>query len=300
MLGEQVEIKDILRLALDGHLTLSVNFVNKTSGRLGRIVGIEDVEFYEFPPGPLLGYFHEVEFGEKTRLAKDLFIEEGKFLKLDKEVVSIEGVWDLMMVGAETLDVEHFYQQLTGGPEITLTNLEGVLVANGDRVCQLQESFDENEFQPGSEARGKALRRQMEDGKLSQEEASQKLAEYQKQRTEYLDKRRSRPREEDYCPRGALPNDAPYVVRTSAILDFLDKVSSGPSNRRESLSTKERHTYLVLIAALCKTSKIDLSVRGVSSALAALTDQHGTPISDDTIRKIIKEVPGALESRSKP
>ena len=36
--GERVTEADVLRLGLDGHLTLSVDFVNHGSGRLGKIV----------------------------------------------------------------------------------------------------------------------------------------------------------------------------------------------------------------------------------------------------------------------
>ncbi len=43
--GEDVSEADILRLALDGHLTLSVNFVNHTTGRCGPVV----------PPRTLIG-----------------------------------------------------------------------------------------------------------------------------------------------------------------------------------------------------------------------------------------------------
>ena len=61
ILGETVEKKDIFRLALDGHLSLSVDFVNHTQARLGNIVGIEDVEWYELPD-----IFTPDELKEKT------------------------------------------------------------------------------------------------------------------------------------------------------------------------------------------------------------------------------------------
>ena len=38
--GEDVSEADVLRLALDGHLTLSVNFVNHAMGRCGPVISV--------------------------------------------------------------------------------------------------------------------------------------------------------------------------------------------------------------------------------------------------------------------
>ncbi len=48
LFGEEVSEADVLRLALDGHLTLSVDFVNHASARCGPIVPIEDAKRYTF------------------------------------------------------------------------------------------------------------------------------------------------------------------------------------------------------------------------------------------------------------
>jgi hypothetical protein len=66
-----------------------------------------------------------------------------------------------------------------------------------------------------------------------------------------------------------------------------------------NLNPKEKNTLLVLIAALCKEANIDPSTRGVASAIAKLTEQIGTPLSDDTIRKVLRQLDGARDARSK-
>ena len=43
--GEEVNRADILQLSLDGHLTLSVNFVNSAHAWVGEIVDSEVFEF---------------------------------------------------------------------------------------------------------------------------------------------------------------------------------------------------------------------------------------------------------------
>jgi hypothetical protein len=45
--GEDVTEADVLRLALDGHLRLSVNFVNHARARCGKVVGYEGAIFRE-------------------------------------------------------------------------------------------------------------------------------------------------------------------------------------------------------------------------------------------------------------
>ena len=65
-----------------------------------------------------------------------------------KGVTTIEGVWDLPMLGAERLDIEHKYQMLTDGPEITLTMLDGlpddcVLVVRTEALREFEKSVSE-------------------------------------------------------------------------------------------------------------------------------------------------------------
>jgi hypothetical protein len=48
--GEEVAKADVLRLALDRHLKLSVNFVNHARARCGKVVPMEEAKLFEFPP----------------------------------------------------------------------------------------------------------------------------------------------------------------------------------------------------------------------------------------------------------
>lgn len=139
--GEEVGIADILRLALDGHLQLSVNFVNHAEARLGQIVGPDDVTWIEFPS---LSKDHPEQ---TTKIPDCLSIGNENYIKFQDKVVSLTGIWDLPMIGSERLDVEHQYQLLTGGPEVTLVGIDGAFVKGPNGVIgQLQVSFDENEY----------------------------------------------------------------------------------------------------------------------------------------------------------
>ena len=56
---------------------------------------------------------------------------------------------------------------------------------------------------------------------------------------------------------------------------------------------------LVIIAALCKEADIDYSQRGIASAIQHLTESIGSPITDDTIRSVLKQINEAVDIRSK-
>lgn len=134
MLDDSVSEGDVLRLGLDGHLKLSVNLVNHAVARAGKIIPLSEAKYV--PGIPVAG--HEPYF---VLLAMKL--NDRECLVFDKHDKSITGTWDLPMLGAERLDVEHKYQAITGGPAVTLMNLEGAFVASQDgQVFQLQETLE--------------------------------------------------------------------------------------------------------------------------------------------------------------
>lgn len=64
-------------------------------------------------------------------------------------------------------------------------------------------------------------------------------------------------------------------------------------------SPKHRRTLLTLIGALCKAADLDVKKRGVAQRLMEMTEQVGAPVDDETIRKIMADIPEAIESRSR-
>ncbi|WP_238925037.1 hypothetical protein [Achromobacter insuavis] len=65
------------------------------------------------------------------------------------------------------------------------------------------------------------------------------------------------------------------------------------------LATTERNTLLIIIASLCKYSEIDLDERSATTNVAQRTHDIGTPVSDDTVRKVLSQIPDALATRKK-
>lgn len=133
--GEKVVEADVLRLTLDGHLTLSINFVNHAKGRCGKLVPISQARF-----APLSSEKARKVAGTR-QLPQGILINNEQVLEpTPKEPVTIDGVWDLPMVGNERIDVERYYQELTGGPAVELLSLAGTFVNRADGVwCAVQE-----------------------------------------------------------------------------------------------------------------------------------------------------------------
>jgi len=117
---EEVSESDLLRIALDGHLKLSVYFVNHATARCGKIVPYEDVEWVESKPTTFMMSGKPLpdnvkgnpqktrEYIDKlppTTIMKSLNLDGERYLTLDDNVTTIRGVWDLSMIGNERLDI---------------------------------------------------------------------------------------------------------------------------------------------------------------------------------------------------
>lgn len=285
--NEQVTVADVLRFCISGHLTLSANFVNHGRAKLARKVPfleagftlLPDLQDSDPPTVTLMGRDEVVAaFQEWLKLHPEqaALVTEKKrslvaILRGDEisttECVTrgegiqvLKGIWDLSMIGAERLDIEHRLQQETGGPEVELICLGGVLLSRPDGTfARLQAEFAEDELPPE---------------KLSSDASPEQ---------------RKRHEEHRYYPAGGLPEDAPIVVRSEALLEFIEAVSGGPA--KKVLATRERNNYLRLIVALAKQAKIDLREGGkaaVQIEAAILAAGFDGP-KEKTIRAMLAE-----------
>lgn len=184
LFGEEVRTSDVLRLGLDGHLTLSVDFVNHAEAMTGRVIPFKDVPMMRMPPMSKDGMpaKEEVYFPDGLRLEDDQELNENTpFVHFARKVVTIRGLWDLVMDGGERIDIENRFQAMTGGPPVELVNMDGTFVKRDDGVwASLQEEL------PNRPARD-------EDGKRAPA---------------------------TYMPANGLPPDSVLVVRTAALREF--------------------------------------------------------------------------------
>lgn len=285
--GEPVSEADVLQLGLDGHIKLSVNFVNGAVARRGKVVTLDQAQMYILPRDTskatiedlMPRYLNTVTFADELPeeikkglldqtlcyAVKGMVIRENEVLELEKEISRIrklEGVYDLPMIGGERLDIEHKYQMLTGGAEVTGTFLDGAFVVSPDgQWCQLQEHFDDNPYSNSDEKK---------------KERSKKPLYHP----------------DNYFPAGGLPDDSVLVVRTSELTEFELRISESEDVIEKPLTSSERDSLLKLVIGMAvkgysydPNAKKNSAVADIAADLALL----GLPLGDDTIRKYLKQ-----------
>lgn len=302
---EEVSESDILRLALDGRMLLSAYLVNGASARLGKVVGFDDVEWGEFSAEMAAAFpdLSEEHRGKPLKYVKSLRLDDERYLNLEPGVTTIWGVWDLPMLAGDRHDIEHLFQMASGGPGVTVESLDGSFLQREDGVmCQVMESYDQNEYQVGSVARLEALKARIQLEGMSPRKAKILLDRHDAERKEFLRKRRERPNEEGYYPAGGLPDDVVFVVRMREVLRLQSEVL-GPSSvppaavDAEDLSSKERTSLLVLLGLVAHVGDLDLDE--LPKQVLAAAEEKGIQISRRTIEEKIRSVRAAMSDRSR-
>jgi hypothetical protein len=140
LLEEEVSEADVLRLALDSHLTLSLLFMHPNSALCGTIITVDDASEF-FDPSRITDPDKREDGVER---AKKVLIDgrDNQVLDIEGEY-HIEGVWDLLMRGGERYYVENEYQKLINGPGVYVYPFyleEGIYLIKerGAMACRLR------------------------------------------------------------------------------------------------------------------------------------------------------------------
>lgn len=274
--GEDVTEADVLRLGLDGHLRLSVRFVNLAQAK----------RYVDPAPGFAEAYqeFTAVAAARAAGLPVPVFAAQAPTpleVECSRVVTLRDEVYDLPLVGGEKLSVEQEYQRQTGGPAITLTALDGTFVDTEDGIrFQLYKedlTTSDNPTKPGE------------------------LPYYLEANIEPYRSAKN-PASYDHLLR--LPSDSVLVVRMTALHAFeaqaLDRADVPSDRITKPLDTKERATLLTIIAALAENAGIDVSKPSkASGTIEALTSAKGARVAARTVETYLKLIPDALERKGK-
>lgn len=96
----------------------------------------------------------------------------------------------------------------------------------------------------------------------------------------------------------ALPDGFPWPTAAGGYPIAPEGLRNGDSEDKP-LGKRERDTLLTIIAAFCKYEGWDVQGRGTATNIAKLTEDLGAPVTDDTIRKVLGQISGALDTRMK-
>jgi hypothetical protein len=263
LLEEPVTVADLLQFALEGHLSLSVNLINHARAKLGRIFPFSEVPTMEVPAfpapgvqeGSMLTMPKGIPMTEVTQLAADT-----PFLVFEPAVVSIDGLWDLAMRGAERIDIEYELQRELGGPDVELIS-EGTFLKRQDGTyASLQEQLRTYTTGPDGVKR--------------------------------------RDPGDYYFPAGGLPKDCARVVRT-AELQRLVRTITVPAGER-LLETRERNTLLSIIVVLCGQAGYDIAKHAKTAGLIQdAASAMGIALGESTIEGHLRKAKEAVGTRMK-
>lgn len=289
VLSESVNEADVLRLALDGRLKLSVNFVNHADAKIGRIVPISEAR-------RIRGISSKSTFGHHQ--FQGFLLNNEEVLEFDDVTEPLVGVFDLPLLGGDRLDVEQAYQMATNGPSVTLQEPHGTFVLDTKgRYCQVQKHMDDFDLpvpyspRPGVKLIQANFNVETDQGAGPKKRPiwheiviAQSTADY-------------------FHPAASLPRDSVLVVRTDALTDFLKSVDDTPPTMEKPLTSRERDTLLTIIAVLAKAAKVPLDdYRKPGKAagyIEGLTDEFGAHVSKRAIEDHLKKIPDALGTRMK-
>jgi len=71
------------------------------------------------------------------------------------------------------------------------------------------------------------------------------------------------------------------------------------SPQAQEMNTRSRNTLLLIIAAVLKDNKVNYTDRGTAKYIERLTQQLGAAVGEDTIKKILDDIPDVMKNRKK-
>lgn len=276
-LNETVSEADILFFSLSKEINLSVELVNGSAARRGTIV-------------------KSGQQGFLARPTKDyLRIDSETGAVLDGDTIHIRGVFDMPLWGIAYIDVTERYQSIIGGPKVDLVSDVGLVLADGENVYLLHDYAEVDEKRAGSSARLSSLRKELV-GKPDSE-IDEEMGNFHMERDLLL-----RHMINGCTVAWKIPQDIVLGVRNSELRNFLKALEPATiqESAEKSVTTNERNTLLILIAALCSKAGIDTKARGAASQLAAIANTEvGIALDEGTVLSKLKQISDALESRRK-
>jgi len=123
--GEEVSDADVLRLALDHRLTLSVVFIDGVRASVCKPIADGDIQYKE---AMFQSQTIKIPIGGQITYGPD-----GQTLQVQSDIFWLEDdePYELTMMGGERGDVERKYWQLAGGTREETTSLDGVFLSQG-------------------------------------------------------------------------------------------------------------------------------------------------------------------------
>lgn len=315
--GEEVTEVDVLQLALEGHLKLSIFIEDISIARPGKIVSEVESVFVSCPylENPLrqairIKNFSSAQLAEfDTNFRTQIKIKEfsknereklyifhdyyfcgsNRYFVSEKPAVFLSGIFDLPMIGNEKIAVKRIFHKHIEGAEINKVKACGCFVSDKNgTIYQLQENISEVE----------ATVEMINDGtykEFDKKPFHKKTQEFWLERV----KEKAYKKDEDY-PASGLPYNSFFVVKTAALREFEQRIAESDEKNTRSVKESTRKTENLLRALT--SIAIDAYNYNPNDAkslapqdIVYAMNQHGASFSSKTIRNWLKEGASLLE-----
>ena len=244
---ESVTEADVLRLALDEQLKLSVNFVNPVLVNLGTVVKKEAV-----PYNDVVGRNGQTY---RTFISRQHVSDDGDIYIFDAKdpAYTLRGICDVPMEEGFRLEVERRYQNLNNGPKVTTRWEQGLLIeAGGKEDCQFAWLSDEAATPDVDDSAASFLSEQLAASPLSVAEQMDFVI-----KTLEIMRRTSR-----FCIVKRIPEDTVLVVRRNEMTNFIASLNDAPADTKLLMERRQESTYLNTIAVLLELIQTPKPDRG--------------------------------------
>lgn len=131
--GEEVTNADILQLAVDEQLRMSVNFPHNWYGKICDITT-------DLDKGNKFKIINGLD-GNPFKLYEYEKCNDNEFIKVTPDIIEFKaGVWELKLIGNEKIDLEWELRKESNLPQVDVFNLSGFYVKNKDGVVIERQS----------------------------------------------------------------------------------------------------------------------------------------------------------------
>jgi hypothetical protein len=282
--GEDVTEADVLRLGLDGHLRLSVYFVNGASGRCGPVIPIDDAKVTtweenpdDWSPGPSIGEVHVLNEANLADMIGEANLPAWKNLTDGPSTGEAEAEGEAK--GKVRVFGHSRHGLLLGDGRVLEHDRKTTWIAGVWDLTMLGHERLEIEQRYWLLTEGPDVDRSFRDSALDHTIVSRE--------------------DGTYCRLHDLPADSVVVVRTAALHDLEARISEPDQRTEKPIERRERATLLVMIAALARLAKIDVSKpSGAATIIETQTNLMGVRVAARTIENHLKAIPEALERRT--
>jgi hypothetical protein len=288
-----IPITDLYRYAIDKNLIISVRLIDQVNAIVGQVINGAEVNFNQF----YLNLVNNKKIEEPFSICLDngLCIEKNRWAFFDEEVYLIDGVWDLAMLGMETLEIEKLYHEELGGRSPKKSAHKGIFLQRDDDICKLQTKLSldlikENNLDLYKEAEDILSPKNITIDNYFDDKGIHHLFTLSEndKLARFFEKMREQSNSMECFEDTLTLEGYQFVIKTKELIRFVQSLQEEEFNLQQEekpLLHSERNSLLVIIAALLKEQNITPPYKAIAPVIDLMIQKSGNSCALNTISK---------------